>query len=75
MAGEDRSILQLRPGITGPATLKYRDEEQLLSQQPDPETYNLDIIWPDKVAINRAYLDNYSFWGDIRILAQTVLGR
>jgi lipopolysaccharide/colanic/teichoic acid biosynthesis glycosyltransferase len=73
LQGEDRALLALRPGITGPATLKYRNEEQILAEVSDPETYNAEVIWPDKVAINLDYLRNWSFAADLRYLAQTVL--
>lgn len=70
--GEDASILALRPGITGPASIKYKNEEELLASQADPTRYNDEVIWPDKVRINRAYLDNWSFWGDIVYLWRTL---
>lgn len=72
LQGEDRIILSVRPGITGPATLKYRDEEALLASQPDPWAYNREVIFPDKVRINREYVRNYSFLSDLRCLWQTV---
>ena len=72
LQGDDRRILQLRPGITGPASIKYRNEEELLAQQADPKTYNDSVIWPDKVKINLDYLDNWSFWGDIKWILKTV---
>lgn len=72
--GEDRIVLSIRPGITGPATLKYRDEERLLAGVNDPESYNRDVIFPDKVAINRHYIENYSLGADIRYLFDTVRG-
>ena len=68
----DRIILSVRPGITGPATLKYRDEEALLAAQNDPEQYNNEVLWPDKVRLNREYVENWSFWGDIRIILKTL---
>ena len=71
--GKDRDILQLKPGITGPATLKYRNEEELLAQQANPQQYNDEVIFPDKVKINLEYLRHHSFWGDIRIIIQTIL--
>lgn len=74
LVGDDREILKLRPGITGPATLKYRNEEDLLAAQDNPQAYNDDVLWPDKVAINRAYLDDYSFTEDLRILWRTISG-
>lgn len=70
--GEDALILTLRPGITGPATLKYKHEEELLAAQMEPKQYNDDIIWPDKICINRKYLDEWSFWGDIHYLWRTL---
>lgn len=75
LAGDQRELLALRPGITGPATLKYRDEETILAEQTDPESYNRDVIWPDKVAINLAYMKNYKFSNDLKIIVQTVLGK
>lgn len=73
LIGKNRNILQLKPGITGPATLKYRNEEELLAQQPNPQQYNDEVIFPDKVRINLEYLQHRSFWGDIRIIIQTIL--
>ena len=52
LTGENKLILKLRPGITGPASLKYANEEELLAQVPDPVKYNNEIIFPDKVQIN-----------------------
>jgi len=74
LKGEDRIILTVRPGITGPATLKYRDEEKLLARQEDPDKYNEEVIFPDKVRINREYVKNYSFWKDIGYIIETILG-
>lgn len=75
LTGPDREVLKLRPGITGPASLKYRDEEDLLASQPDPQKYNDEVIFPDKVRINRYYLHHYSFLKDIQMILCTVLGR
>lgn len=72
LTGDDRRILALKPGITGPATLKYRNEEEILAAQPDPRAYNDRVIFPDKVRINLDYLDSRSFWGDIAIILQTI---
>jgi lipopolysaccharide/colanic/teichoic acid biosynthesis glycosyltransferase len=72
LRGEDRIILTVRPGITGPATLKYRDEEAILAEQDDPEKYNDEILWPDKVRLNREYVKNWSFWGDMRLILKTI---
>lgn len=75
LKGDDREILQLRPGITGPATLKYRNEEELLAMQENPQQYNDEVIWPDKVKINRYYLHHYSFVSDLKMILFTVLRR
>lgn len=75
LVGTDRDILRLRPGITGPASLKYRDEEYLLSQQAAPKKYNDQVIFPDKVRLNLYYLNHYSFVDDIRMILCTVLGK
>lgn len=75
LTGEDREVLKLRPGITGPASLKYRNEEELLATIDDPQKYNDVVIFPDKVKINRYYLHHYSFWMDIKMIFATVLGK
>jgi lipopolysaccharide/colanic/teichoic acid biosynthesis glycosyltransferase len=74
LTGADRIILSIRPGITGPATLEYRDEEALLASVDDPEAYNRDVIFPDKVRLNREYMANWSFWKDIRYILATIFG-
>lgn len=75
LEGENRNILRLRPGITGPASLKYRDEEELLAKQENPQEYNDKVIYPDKVRINLYYLSHYSFIMDIKMIVATVLGK
>lgn len=72
LTGEDRIVLSVRPGITGPATLKYRNEEELLLQQPNPQEYNDTVIWPDKVRINKAYVQNWSLTKDVGYLWKSV---
>lgn len=72
LQGEDRLLLSLRPGLTGPASLKYRNEEALLQAQADPESYYRNQLWPDKVKINITYLQTYSFYLDLRILLKTI---
>ena len=74
LQGEDRNILKLRPGITGPASLKYRNEEELLASVEDPIRYNDEVIYPDKVRLNLYYFNHYSFWTDIKMIFATVLG-
>jgi lipopolysaccharide/colanic/teichoic acid biosynthesis glycosyltransferase len=68
----DRLIVTLLPGITGLASLKYRNEEQLLEQQLDPLAYNDSVIWPDKVRINKWYALNRTFLMDVLILFYTI---
>lgn len=75
LQGEDRNILRLRPGITGPASLKYRNEEELLASVEDPIKFNDEVIYPDKVRLNLYYFNHYSFWTDIKMIFATVLGR
>lgn len=89
LEGEDRDVLKLRPGITGPASLKYRDEEEMIADyikqtkvSGDPRSeqeialwYNDHVLWPDKVRINCYYYRNYSFIKDIQMIFATVLGR
>lgn len=67
--------LLLRPGITGPATMKYRDEETLLAAENNPQEYNDTVIWPDKVRINLYYLHHFSFGKDQQMIVYTLLGR
>lgn len=75
LQGDDRRILLLKPGITGPASMKYSNEEEILALQDDPVKYNDEVIYPDKVRINLAYLKHQSFWLDLKIIIYTVLGK
>jgi len=72
LVGEDRNILELRPGITGPASLKYSNEEEILGKQKNPKAYNDEVIYPDKVRINLEYYNNQSIWLDIKIIFATI---
>ena len=89
LVGDDRDVLKLRPGITGPATLKYRLEDEMISEyvakkQKDGDTrpmqeiaveYNDNVIYPDKVRLNCYYYRHYSFIKDIQMIFCTVLGK
>ena len=75
LKGNNRRVLKLRPGITGPASMKYRNEEEILASVDDPVKYNDEVIFPDKVRINLYYLDHQSFWMDIKLIICTVLGK
>lgn len=72
LLGDDRDILKLRPGITGLASLKYANEEEILAIVDDPISYNDEVIFPDKVKINLAYYKNHSICGDCKIIWQTI---
>jgi len=74
LEGTDKAILSLRPGITGPASLKYKKEEELLSREANPQKYNDEVIWPDKVKINRQYIEKYSLTKDITYIWKTIIG-
>lgn len=73
LQGTDRMILLMRPGITGPASIKYKNEEMILSTAVDPVLFNDTIIWPDKIRINKEYFLNYSFLTDMKYILQTFL--
>ena len=100
LQGDDRKVLKLRPGITGPATLKYRLEDEMISEYVDKkmaenaaqnaglsaeelqamkqklaEEYNDNVIYPDKVRLNKYYYENYNFLKDIQMIICTVLGK
>jgi lipopolysaccharide/colanic/teichoic acid biosynthesis glycosyltransferase len=73
LAGEARKVLELRPGITGPATLYFRYEEELLAKVENPKRFNDEVIWPMKVRLNLEYLEHWSFWMDFGYILITVL--
>ena len=75
LTGADRIILSVAPDITGPATLAYRREEDMLAAQAYPERYNREVIYPGKVRLNRAYVEDYTLWRDIEYLWRTLVGR
>ena len=73
LEGNDSIILSVKPGITGPATLFFKNEELLLAKQQNIEEYNKTVIWPKKVELNRLYVENYSFKKDIYYIFKTIL--
>jgi lipopolysaccharide/colanic/teichoic acid biosynthesis glycosyltransferase len=75
LQGSDRRILMLRPGITGPASLKYYNEEEILAGVANPVEYNDTVIFPDKVKINLKYLERASLAEDLKIIIYTILRR
>jgi len=72
LVGKERAYLSLRPGVTGPASIKYQDEEKILANVDDPEKFNRDMIFPDKVQINLEYIRNYSIMNDIKYIVKTI---
>ena len=74
LKGKDRLMLTIRPGITSPASIKYKNEEELLAKQKNPKEYNDTVIWVDKVAINIKYIKEWSFKKDIYYIIKTVTG-
>lgn len=74
LQGKERLVLSVRPGITGPATLKYRNEEDLLAKQEDPEAYNRDVIYPDKIRLNLRYIDHWRMGNDLKYIWETISG-
>lgn len=73
LQGADRVVLAVRPGITAPSSLAFRHEEQLLADADDPEAYNREVIWPEKVRLNRAYVEGWSLRSDLVCILRTVL--
>ncbi|WP_127846785.1 sugar transferase [Psychroflexus aestuariivivens] len=73
LQGGNRSILDLKPGITGYASIEFANEEEILSQQENPLEYNDQVIFPEKVKLNLKYRNNISFGLDIKILIKTLL--
>lgn len=74
LEGSDRILLSIRPGITGPASIRYKNEEEILAQQENPKVYNDTVIWPDKVKINREYIEDWSLLKDVMYIKKTILG-
>lgn len=74
LMGPDRVVLSVRPGITGPASLAFRGEEEILDQQADPEEYNQDVLYPRKIRINRHYIENFRLQDDFKYMWHTIIG-
>jgi lipopolysaccharide/colanic/teichoic acid biosynthesis glycosyltransferase len=74
LKGDDRIILSIRPAITGPASIKYKNEEEILAKVDNPKEYNDTVIWRDKVKINREYIKNWSLKKDIEYILKTFRG-
>jgi lipopolysaccharide/colanic/teichoic acid biosynthesis glycosyltransferase len=74
LRGQDRIVLSVRPGITGPATIRFRDEEGLLAAQAHPERFNREVLFPEKTRLNRRYVEEYRFRRDLHYLWRTLRG-
>ncbi len=72
LQGDERRVLQLKPGLTSLAAIKYRNEEQLLARQENPLHYNDEVLFPDKVKMNLKYLEKRSFSHDLKIIVLTI---
>lgn len=68
---EQMRVLNVRPGITDPASIRYRNENELLEKADDPEQYYIDVIMQDKIKLYLDYVDNHSFWYDLKLIFQT----
>jgi len=75
LTGADRELLKLKPGLTGPASLKYANEEELLATVKDPVWYNDNVIFPDKVRINLNYQQHRSLLLDLKLIMYTIIGK
>lgn len=68
---EQMRVLDVRPGITDPASIKFRNENELIEQADDPERYYIEVIMQEKIKLYLEYVDNHSFWGDIKLIFKT----
>jgi len=75
LQGDDRLMISVKPGLTGAASLCFIDEEELLAKEYDPERYNDEILFPEKVRINNNYILKWSFGLDIKIILYTLTGK
>lgn len=73
LLGEDAIILSVKPGITGPASIIFRNEEKILAAKKNAKAFNDDVIWPQKVKINKDYVKNLSFKQDLIYLLKTLI--
>lgn len=68
---EQMHVLDVRPGITDPASIKFRNENELMEQAEDPEKYYIEVIMQEKLKLYLEYVNNHSFWGDIGLIFKT----
>ena len=72
LKGDDRIVLSIKPGITGPATITFINEDKLLKNEIDHQKYNNEVIWAEKIRLNKEYIVNYNFFNDIKYLFKTI---
>tara|TARA_A100001035_G_scaffold245887_1_gene214489 strand:- start:1112 stop:1732 length:621 start_codon:yes stop_codon:yes gene_type:complete len=72
LKGDERLILTVRPGITGPASIEFKDEEEILASKSNPEKYNKEVIYPKKVQLNLDYIRNWTLLGDLKYILKTL---
>ena len=72
---EQKKVLTVRPGITSLSSIKYRNENEILSRSDNPEQYYIDVIMQDKLAIELDYLEQRSLLTDIKVIFQTIFGK
>lgn len=72
---EQMQVLSVRPGITDVASIKYRNENEILGSVENPDEYYIRILMPDKLRLNMEYMDKRTFLSDIKIILITVLGK
>ena len=75
LKGDDRLLLSIKPGLTGAASMRFSNEEELLANQDDPISFNDQILYPEKVRINNEYVKNQNFILDLKIIIYTILGK
>lgn len=72
LKGENKIILSVKPGITGPASIYFKNEEQLLKKVQNADEFNLNVIWPKKIELNKKYVEKYSFYKDLNYIFRTI---
>lgn len=68
---EQMRVLDVRPGITDPASIKFRNENELMGKAEDPEDYYINVIMQEKIRLYLEYVENASFWYDIKLILKT----
>ena len=74
LEGENRKILELKPGLTSEASIKYRNEETILQNVSNPKQYNDEVLFPDKIKMNLDYYYKQNLLIDLKIILKTVIG-